>query len=330
MCLVVMCIICVGLLFFTPVSGEATSQSVISFGTVYSSRITEMVLGNEHLYAVAEDKSSPSTSYQIIEIDLVTGEEGVVYESNRRIHDMLYCDGFLVFAKPNIFHNNNSILCLNTQSHQIEEVVNQKHMPLRPLVASRKGIVFACEGESDSDIVEINRKGMIRKVVAAQSIRTISSDRIQYNIEGEPYRKEYNVSCDMVIDTVWPREFIIDDEVNGRAVGRIYDPQRGLIPSQYYILDKRDLNWRFRIADYVHGQYTFALLDDVVLIAQKNRKESGFTLRVFDLDTCDCIFSDVLDLKSCFFKINNRIYVEIVENGITKIIDYDYQMRMVE
>ena len=72
------------------------------------------------------------------------------------------------------------------------------------------------------------------------------------------------------------------------------------------------------------GEYTFALLKDIMLIAQRTHDEQLFTMHIIELPSGTCIFEEELNLNSCLFKWNDRIYLEILENACGKIVCYDY------
>ena len=105
------------LLLFIPSIAFSSSQSSLFFGNVRAKgrTISEVVLSNDYLYMItSSDQDIGTASFQIHQVDLVSGIEHVIYKSNRRLRNLLISDDLLYFIKPNLcmaFFKKKNYLC---------------------------------------------------------------------------------------------------------------------------------------------------------------------------------------------------------------------------
>ena len=317
------------LLLFIPSIAFSSSQSSLFFGNVRAKdrTISEVVLSNDYLYMItSSDQDIGTASFQIHQVDLVSGIEHVIYKSNRRLRNLLISDDLLYFIEPNLFHNNASILCMNARFRMIQFpriIVDQRYHPFKALAVNKEGLLAACHGKKGTEIIVANPSGVSLKTESVSSVNVIPGKAIYYHTDGSPHLTKYDLSTNSAYDTNWPSNLVIYDEVDRFAFGSILNSD-GFISHSYRIFDKENPAWSFDLSNYMKGEYTFALLKDIMLIAQRTHDEQLFTMHIIELPSGTCIFEEELNLNSCLFKWNDQIYLEILENACGKIVCYDY------
>ena len=81
----------------------------------------------------------------------------------------------------------------------------------------------------------------------------------------------------------------------------------------------------YQIQPEAFEEYTFVLLEDMILMASKKKDEELFTIQAIDLKTQDCLDKEKLVLTSPLFMIGNQVFYEVETNGERKIVEYTNQ-----
>ena len=132
----------------------------------------------------------------------------------------------------------------------------------------------------------------------------------------------YSMKSGEMTRTQWPASHDVFYECGSKAICRVFDKERDIYPIGYTIADRMNNESLYHIQPEALEEYTFALLEDVLLLASKEKGEEQFTIRSIDMATGNCLDEERLTLSSPLFMIGNQVFYEIETGGERKIIEY--------
>lgn len=315
--------LCLMLLPYMAISEYSLS---FSYGSMAPTRIREMVRHGENYYAIVDEPQGfwgRQVVHKIKEIDLLTGKEETLYSNaSRRIHNLMATDKGLYFLEPNLYHNNNTAYRIDLKTKRKIRVIGQEYSPLALIGSNERGLFAACEGEKGTDIRCFNDDEAKCIVTDAKAVCAVNDGQFQFGVENEKHRMSYELHSDEVSSTPWPEGYKVFYQYGNMAICSIYDEVRELYPIGYTIVDQSNVQWIYRIQPEAFEEYTFVLLEDMILMASKKKDEELFTIQAIDLKTQDCLDKEKLVLTSPLFMIGNQVFYEVETNEERKIVEY--------
>lgn len=297
-----------------------------SYGSMAPTRIRELLRHDECFYAIVDEPQGlfgNHVVHKVKEIDLATGKEETLYSNaSRRIYGLMATDEGLYFLEPNLYHNNNTAYRIDLKSKKKTRQIGQEYSPWDLLGVNERGLYAACVGDEGTEIWCFKDDEAECIVTRARLVRTVSDNQVQFGLEGEDQRMSYSMKSGEMTRTQWPATHDVFYECGSKAICRVFDKERDIYPIGYTIADRMNNESLYHIQPEAFEEYTFALLEDVLLLASKEKGEEHFTIRSIDMATGDCLDEERLTLTSPLFMIGNQVFYEIETDVERKIIEH--------